>query len=201
MIIGMFTGIIRELSTLFSIDKGKYTFSKGPYTQSLNIGDSVAVNGCCLTCIELQKDSWSAEVVPETLSKTNLGTMKPQDRINCERPVKMQDALDGHLVQGHVDGVGTILKKELLPDRSYLLEISAPASVLKYLIPKGSIAVDGVSLTIVTVCENGFTIALIPHTAENTTLGFKQVGHTVNLEADLIAKYVEKYASCATSLS
>lgn len=185
----MFTGIIREMGTLFSKRESTFTFTTSTVAKTLKIGDSVSVNGCCLTCIELHGNNFSAEIVPETFSKTNFGTLCLNELVNLERPMKMEDLLDGHLVQGHVDGIGFITSSNL---NSCLMEIQVPHSLLKMMVAKGSIAVDGVSLTIASIQKNSFSIALIPHTAKNTTLGFKEVGHSVNIEIDLIAKYIEK---------
>ncbi len=144
------------------------------------------MNGCCLTVVALGDGWWEADVTDETFDRTNLGDLQPGDPVNLERPVRLEDRLGGHLVQGHVDGVGTIV--EPAPD----LRVTAPAALLPLLVEKGSITVDGISLTVVEPTADGFTVAVIPHTAAVTTLGHKGVGARVNLEVDVIAKYVER---------
>ena len=158
----MFTGIVEEL------------------------GDSVAVNGCCLTVVEIGEGWWRADAVDETLSRTNLADLEPGDPVNLERPVRLADRLGGHLVQGHVDAVG-----ELVTAAPHL-RVKAPAELLRYVVTKGSITVDGCSLTVVDLFDDGFSVAIIPHTADVTTLGHKGPGDRVNLEVDLVAKYVER---------
>ncbi|HEV7536969.1 MAG TPA: riboflavin synthase, partial [Acidimicrobiia bacterium] len=161
------------------------------------LGASIAVNGCCLTVIEYQRVEfgdgwWAADAVEETLRRTCLGALAAGDRVNLERPVRLSDRLGGHIVQGHVDGVGEIAERERLADGSTRVVISAGDEVLRYVVEKGSIAVDGVSLTVAGVGEKAFDFALIPHTATVTTLGIKGPGAPVNLEVDLVAKYVER---------
>ena len=144
------------------------------------------MNGCCLTVVDAGDGWWKADVVDETLARTNLAGLNPGDVVNLERPVRLADRLGGHLVQGHVDAVGEVVVGA--PD----LRVRAPSEVLRYVVPKGSIAVDGCSLTVVDVFDDGFTVAVIPHTAKVTTLGVKGPGDKVNLEVDLLAKYVER---------
>ena len=183
----MFTGIVEELGTVRRIDPdGRIEFNAAKVASTLDVGASVAVNGCCLTAIELGADWFAVEAVPETLSRTNLDSLKEGSRVNLERPLALGGRLDGHLVQGHVDATGEVL--DPAPD----LRISAPADVLRYVVEKGSITVDGVSLTVVDVGDTSFSVAVIPHTAEVTTLGHRRTGDRVNLEVDLIAKYVER---------
>lgn len=192
----MFTGIVEELGIIQSIE----WFEKGArfHIQALKIledakvGDSISVNGCCLTIVNHQSQQWSCDVVQETLHRTNLKQLKVGERVNLERAVRYQDRLGGHLVQGHVDETGKILSKNVLPDGSWWVTIETSPAVLRYLIFKGSIAVDGVSLTIADLGEVSFSFAMIPHTAQMTTLGFKQCGDEVNLEIDLMAKYIER---------
>src|SRR5712692_3009486 len=150
------------------------------------------MNGCCLTVVGLDEVSYQVDVFEETLRITCLGSLRVGDRVNLERSVRLADRLGGHLVQGHVDGVGTIVSREPAPDGSLVVCIEAPASVLRYVVYKGSIAVDGISLTVAALDNTSFSIALIPHTQAVTTLGFRQPGDQVNLEADIVAKYVEK---------
>jgi riboflavin synthase len=150
------------------------------------VGDSISVNGCCLTVVDAGPGWWAADAVAETLRRTNLGDLKAGDPVNLERSLSLGSRLGGHLVQGHVDGVGTITKPA--PE----LAVTAPEAVRRYLVEKGSVTVDGVSLTVVSVTAEGFTVAVIPHTMGVTTLGRKATGDKVNLEADVIAKYAER---------
>ncbi|MBC7104592.1 MAG: riboflavin synthase, partial [Firmicutes bacterium] len=152
---------------------------------------SIAVNGACLTVTALGGDSFTADVMAETLARTNLGELRPGDRVNLERALRLGDRLGGHLVTGHVDGVGVLLERRR-QDISEVIAVQAPPEVLRYLVPKGAVAVDGVSLTVVDYDTGSFRVAIVPHTARHTTLGFKRPGAKVNLEADLIGKYVAK---------
>jgi riboflavin synthase len=154
--------------------------------EDAKVGDSIAVNGCCLTAVEVGRGWWAADAVDETLDRTNLGRLAPGDSVNLERPVRLSDRLGGHLVQGHVDAVGEIVTPA--PD----LQVRAPAHLLRYIVEKGSITVDGCSLTVVQPLEDGFLVAVVPHTAAVTTLGFKGPGALVNLEVDVVAKYAER---------
>jgi len=182
----MFTGIVEELGTVNARDGGRFTFEAATVLEDLKIGDSVAVNGCCLTVVEIGEGWWRADAVDETLQRTNLADLRAGDPVNLERPVRLADRLGGHLVQGHVDAVGEIV--DAAPD----LRVKAPSDLLKYVVTKGSITIDGCSLTIVDVFDDGFAVAIIPHTAEVTTLGRKGAGDRVNLEVDMVAKYVER---------
>jgi riboflavin synthase len=161
------------------------------------MGASIAVNGCCLTAVEFGDGWWAADAVEETLRRTCLGVLQVGDRVNLERPVRLSDRLGGHIVQGHVDGVGEIAERSTLADGSTRVVVAAADSVLRYVVEKGSIAVDGVSLTVAGISpassgSGSFEFALIPHTATVTTLGIKAQGAPVNLEVDLVAKYVER---------
>lgn len=191
----MFTGLVEELGILREMRRGPHsallTINAQKIPADLKIGDSVSVNGVCLTVTAFDNQSITADVMAETLDKSNLGDLKPGDRINMERALRLGDRLGGHLVSGHIDGVGTIIKKETF-DIAVLITISALAEVMRYIIKKGSVAVDGTSLTVVDRREEMFTVSLIPHTAHATTLGHKDVGQTVNLEGDMIGKYVEQ---------
>jgi riboflavin synthase len=182
----VFTGIVEELGTVRNRDGGEFVFEGLVVTEDAKVGDSIAVNGCCLTVTDLGDGWWEATAVPETLSRTNLGQLQPGDRVNFERPVRAADRLGGHIVQGHVDCTGEVV--EPAPN----LRIRMPAELTKYVVEKGSITVDGCSLTVVEALPDGFTVAIIPHTAEVTTLGRKGPGDTVNLEVDMVAKYVER---------
>ena len=185
----MFTGIVEELGRFVSAEGERYRFAAELVLDESELGASIACNGCCLTLVDKGEGWWEADVSDETLRRTALGALAPGDPMNFERPVRLADRLGGHLVQGHVDGVGTIV--DPAPD----LRVRAPDDVVKYLVEKGSITVDGVSLTVVDVLEDGFTVALIPHTADVTTLGVRQPGDKVNLEVDVVAKYVERLVS------
>ncbi|HEX2274271.1 MAG TPA: riboflavin synthase [Acidimicrobiales bacterium] len=180
----MFTGIVEELGHLAARHGGRFRFTAGRVVA--DVGDSIAVDGCCLTVVGRGQGWWEADVVDETLSRTTLGGLDVGDAVNLERPLRLADRLGGHLVQGHVDAVGEVRRPA--PD----LMVSAPRSVLRYVVEKGSIAVDGCSLTVAQVHDDGFEAAIVPHTAEVTTLGRKRSGDHVNLEADLVAKYVER---------
>ena len=180
----MFTGLIEELGSLASREGMRFRFEAGVVTADAKLGDSIAVNGCCLTVVELGQGFWAADVVEETLARTTLGSLQPGDPVNLERPLRLVDRLGGHVVQGHVDGLGEVLTP-------------APALVVgtadtRYLVEKGSVAVDGVSLTVVAVADDRFSVAVIPHTAAVTTLGRLRPGDHVNLEFDILAKYVER---------
>ena len=182
----MFTGIVEELGQLESLENGRLRIAATKVLDDVSIGDSIAVNGCCLTVVAFGEDWWEADVSDETISRTSIRSLHSGDGINLERAVKMSDRLGGHLVQGHVDAVGTIV--EPVPD----LRIELPVSLTRYLVEKGSVTVDGVSLTVVDALDDGFTVAIIPHTAEVTTLGAKRPGDLVNIEVDVMAKYVER---------
>ncbi|MEW5897800.1 MAG: riboflavin synthase [Bacillota bacterium] len=191
----MFTGIIEELGTLRQIVRGtasaRLKIEARHVLEGTRAGDSIAVNGVCLTVTALDKNFFTADVMAETLAKTNLGQLAPGDRVNLERALRLDARLGGHLVSGHIDGVGTILRREP-HDIATLLTVGAPAGVMRYIIKKGSVAIDGISLTVIDFNDSSFQVSLIPHTAALTTLGFKRPGDTVNLEADLIGKYVER---------
>ena len=185
----MFTGIVEELGRVRSRDAEtggtRFVFDASVVTDDAAIGASIAVNGVCLTVVEHGEGWWAADAVDETLVRSNLGDLQPGDPVNLERPVRVGDRLGGHVVQGHVDAVGEILAGA--PD----LEVSIPDELRRYVVEKGSITVDGCSLTVVKPLPHSFTVAVIPHTADVTTLGHKGPGDRVNLEVDTIAKYVE----------
>lgn len=181
----MFTGIVEELGAVRSREGAKLRLGATKVLGDVSLGDSIAVNGCCLTVVAFGDDWWEADVTDETYARTNLGDLDVGDPVNLERPVRLEDRLGGHLVQGHVDAVGEIVRPA--PD----LEVRVPGELMRYIVEKGSITVDGVSLTVVEPLAEGFTVALIPHTAEVTTLGHKGPGDRVNLEVDVVAKYVE----------
>jgi riboflavin synthase len=193
----VFTGIVEELGVVEGIeDQGdaiRLTV-RGPHVLSdASLGDSIAVNGCCLTVAEREQETFTADVMRETLDKTSLGALEPGSRVNLERSVTAQTRLGGHIVQGHVDATGAIVART--PSEHWeLVEISLPSALAHYLVDKGSITVDGVSLTVAALDdEQGtFTVSLIPETLARTTLGLKGTGDPVNLEVDVIAKYVER---------
>jgi riboflavin synthase len=191
----MFTGIVEEMGAVSAIEKSltgtRLTFLASTVMSDLKIGDSVGVNGTCLTVVSRGEREFSVEVSPETLAVTTLGQLAAGAPVNLERAMKLNQRLGGHMVAGHVDGIGTILTRQ--PDsNAIILECEAPKEILRYCVPKGSITVDGISLTINQVTDRSFAVAIIPHTVKVTTLGLKQVGDQVNLESDLIGKYVER---------
>src|SRR5688572_9722807 len=191
----MFTGIVEELGTVEHVeDQGdavRLTIGASVVLEDVHDGDSIAVNGCCLTVVEHDATRWTADVMQETLDKTSLHGVQPGDRVNLERAVTADKRLGGHIVQGHVDGVGRIVGRT--PSEHWeVVEVEMPTDMAKYLVDKGSITVDGVSLTVVEAGDDRFTVSLIPETLARTTLGFRQPGDRVNLEVDVIAKHVEK---------
>lgn len=191
----MFTGIIEEIGVLqeFSLGNGFGVMEiKCSYVlEETKIGDSIATNGVCLTVKEKSSNSFKAEVMGETLAKSNLGNLKVGDKLNLERALRLSDRLGGHIVSGHIDGIGKIVSVKEERDGTWFT-ISAPNDVLKYIIYKGSIGIDGISLTVAYVDENVFKVSVIPHTLENTILPYKKVNSVVNLECDLVGKYIEK---------
>jgi riboflavin synthase len=186
----VFTGIVEELGRLRSRDGRRFVFEASDVLVDAKIGDSIAHNGCCLTVVEIGDAWYAVDVVDETLRRTNLGDLRPGDPVNLERPMRANGRFDGHIVQGHVDGTGEVVAPA--PDLRIAI---ADRRLLRYLVEKGSITVDGVSLTVVAVLDDGFTVAIIPHTAEVTTLGGRRAGERVNLETDVLAKYVERLLS------
>ena len=191
----MFTGLIAELGTAERLAEGstscQLTVRAQKILPGVNIGDSIAVNGVCLTVVHLQGNRFTADVMPETVRRTTLRQLQPGDRVNLEKALRPTDGLDGHIVQGHVEGVGTI--REISPEGNALAyRIETPKELLRYIVEKGSVAIDGISLTVTETDDTGFSVSLIPHTAKMTTLGYKSVGDSVNLETDILARYVEK---------
>lgn len=191
----MFTGIIEEVGTLegFSIGNGfgLMEIKCNEILEDSKIGDSIATNGVCLTIKEKSSNSFTAEVMGETLSKSNLGSLKVGDKLNLERALKLSDRLGGHIVSGHIDGVGKIVSIKEENDGIWFT-IAAPKEVLKYIIYKGSIGIDGISLTVAFIDGEVFKVSVIPHTLDNTILLNKKVNSKVNLECDLVGKYIEK---------
>lgn len=194
----MFTGIIEELGSVKALrrDAGaaRLTISASTVLGSTVLGDSIAVNGVCLTVVDMTKNDFSADVAMETLKVTNLGDLKIGAKVNLERALQLSARIGGHLVSGHVDGIGRIREKRE-EGNGWRVFIDAPETVQRYVIKKGSIAIDGISLTVADLERAGFSIAMIPHTAKLTTLGFKSTGDSVNLESDVIGKYVERLLS------
>jgi riboflavin synthase len=192
----VFTGIVEEVGTVRGVHPigggARIEIAATQVLTDLAIGASIAVNGCCLTVVELGEGGFAADAVTETLTRTELGDLEAGDAVNLERPVRLEDRLGGHLVQGHVDAVGHIRAREPLADGSRRVEFAAPPYVLRYIVEKGSVTVDGISLTVADVLDDGFAVAVIPHTLAVTTLGSKTVGDPVNLEVDIVAKYVER---------
>jgi riboflavin synthase len=182
----VFTGIVEELGRVVHRDGERMRIECSTVLSDIELGASIAVNGCCLTAVAWGDGWWEAELSDETWRRTSLGDLVPGAPVNLERPVRLSDRLGGHLVQGHVDGVGEIV--DPAPD----LRVRCDRDLLRYVVEKGSITVDGISLTVVEPLEDGFTVAVIPHTAAVTTLGHAGPGTRVNLEVDVTAKYVER---------
>lgn len=188
----MFTGIVEEVGQVRSFRDGVLDIQAKTVLEGTKIGDSVAVNGACLTVTSLQHDGFTMHVVPETLRKTNLGDLRPGDGVNLERAIALGDRLGGHIVQGHIEGTGELVT--CTPDGSdgVLARYKAPKALLRYIVAKGFIAVDGVSLTIIDATSEAFSVTLIPFTREHTNLATRRPGDRVNLETDIVARYVER---------
>jgi riboflavin synthase len=193
----MFTGIVEEVGSVKSVEPGRLVIAALTVMDDLSLGDSISVSGACLTVASRDDDSFSVDVVPETLRRTNLGSLAAGDGVNLERSLAMGGRLGGHIVQGHVDATGTIDGIEVERE-ALLVSVGAPMSVMRYVVEKGFIAVDGTSLTVVNCFDRGFTVTLIPYTRANTVLGARRVGDSVNLEVDILAKYVERLQSGTT---
>jgi riboflavin synthase len=191
----MFTGIIRERGRVTGVERGADSVRlrlDAPLTAAQTaIGDSVAVNGVCLTAVTAEDGALAFDAVPETLRRSSLGRLEPGDDVNLEPALRVGDSLGGHYVQGHVDGVGSVRSSTAAGD-DVIVSIDTPPELLRYLVEKGSVTVEGVALTVTEVDEQGFSVALVPHTLAETTLGSLAVGHPVNLEVDVLAKYVER---------
>ncbi len=196
----MFTGLIEEIGSVRHVvsgaEWGSIAIGCRNVLSGTKIGDSIAVNGVCLTVTDLKKDGFTADVMAETLHRSSLGTLRRGDPVNLERAMPADGRFGGHIVAGHIDGTGVLSRKERIGN-AVLLEISAAPAILYEIVEKGSIAIDGVSLTVVSVSENGFTVSIIPHTGAQTILLEKNTGSTVNLETDVIAKYVRRFTSPA----
>ena len=191
----MFTGIVEEMGTVRRLNQSpnrcELELSAAKVLEGTQIGDSIAVNGVCLTVIRMDKDHFTADVMPETLRRSNLGQLKTGSKVNLERAMAADGRFGGHIVAGHIDGTGTI--RSMQPEgNAVLVTISAAPELLRYVVEKDSIAIDGISLTVAKVSHTDFTVSLIPHTGEETTLLKHRSGEIVNLETDIIGKYVEK---------
>lgn len=191
----MFTGIVEELGVIKAVRRGadsaQLIIEAARVIEGSRVGDSIMVNGVCLTSVHFGERDFTADVMAETLDKSNLGVLKTGDKVNLERALRLGDRLGGHIVSGHIDGVGTVARREK-HDIATLITIRAPEAVMRYIIKKGSVAIDGISLTVVDFAPDTFQVSLIPHTARETTLGFKKAGDSVNLEGDIIGKYIER---------
>ena len=191
----MFTGIVEELAQIKTIESKiqgiSFTIAAKTVMDDIKIGDSISVNGVCLTIVDKEKDSFSMDLVEETLNKSNLGELKVEDYVNLERAMKVSDRFGGHIVQGHVETLGVILEKQMNDDEA-VISVGLDPEWMRYCIPKGSITLDGVSLTITAINGNIVEIALIPYTLENTTLGIKEKSDTLNIETDIIGKYIDR---------
>ena len=192
----MFTGIIEGLGTITKIrssGQGKRLTIEADYPlDHAKIGDSIAVSGACLTAVMIEGKSFEVDVSPETLSKTTFGKAKIGDRVNLERALRLSDRIDGHLVSGHIDGIGSVKNIKTLGN-AIIITFEVPESLSRYMIKKGSVAVDGISLTINNCDHDNFEVSIIPHTAKLTSIGFKKIGDHVNIETDMIGKYVERF--------
>lgn len=192
----MFTGIIKELGKVVRLAPGPVDFKlhiRAPHTAAeLAIGDSVCINGVCLTVVDRTADSFTVDVMPETVRRTNLGSLTSGEKVNLEPSLRVGDKVGGHWVSGHVDGVGTIRQKRT-EQNAVILSVGVPHELTRFLVPKGSVALDGISMTVVESGTDYVTVSVIPHTAEVTTLGFREIGDTLNLEMDMMGKVVVRY--------
>jgi riboflavin synthase len=192
----MFTGIVEELGVVERIDGrgdgARLRIQCRKTIEGSREGSSIAVNGVCLTAVDLEASSFAADLAPETMRRSNLGDLRPGSRVNLERPLSVSDRLSGHIVQGHVDGTGELLAFEELGDNNWWMQVRVPPDLDRYLVFKGSIAIDGISLTVAEVRSDVVAITVIPYTYRNTTLGTRKPGDRLNLECDMLAKHVEK---------
>ena len=188
----MFTGIVEEMGVLYSRQENRLTFKAKKILDELEIGDSIAVNGICLTVISFNHEGFTVEVMPETLKRSNLGMVETGGKVNLERALTLARPLGGHFVQGHVDGIGRVKTVTKIPGAT-IIKLVAPANIIRYIVDKGFIAVDGISLTVVEQIGVEITLSIVGHSLSNTTLGSLKAGDVVNLEADILAKYVEKF--------
>ncbi|MGF7058547.1 riboflavin synthase [Brassicibacter mesophilus] len=192
----MFTGLVEEIGTVESViigaNSAKITIRAKKVLEDIKLGDSISTNGVCLTVTNHTENGFSIDVMPETMRRSNLGTLKNGSRINLERALKLGDRLGGHIVSGHIDGVGTVrgFKKE---DNATWIHIGAKQEIIKYIVQKGSVAIDGTSLTVADVDDSSFKVSIIPLTRDETTILEKNIGDQVNLECDMVGKYIEKF--------
>ena len=192
----MFTGIVEEVGTVASAEPGRLTIKAGLVLSDAKVGVSICINGTCLTVTGFDSSSFSVDVVPETLRRTNLGALSAGDSVNLERSMPANGRFGGHIVQGHIDATGTV--KSIEQDgEAHLVTFNAPPSIMRYVVEKGFITVDGASLTVVNCDNDSFVVTIIPHTRENTVFRDRREGEAVNLEADIVAKYVERLSSGA----
>lgn len=192
----MFTGLVEECGRVLALepvgDGIRLRIAASTVLDDVTMGASIAVNGVCLTVVAFDDESFSIDAVPETMDRSSLGSLEPGSAVNLERSVRAHDRLGGHIVQGHVDGTTTITRIDALEDGSFEYHFGLDEQTARYVVEKGSITVDGISLTVASLSDDGFSIAVIPHTAAVTTLGERAVGDVVNLEVDVLAKYVER---------
>jgi riboflavin synthase len=191
----MFSGIVAEVGTVKAVEGSQeaaaLTIEASSTFADVAVGESIAVNGVCLTVVQQHGSTFAVDVSPETLRTTNLGELRSEDGVNLERSLSLNDRIGGHLVSGHVDGVGTIIDKRSEANALHY-DIQVPTALMRYIVPKGSVSIDGISLTVVACRPEGFQVTIIPHTAAITLIGRKGIGATVNLECDMIGKYVER---------
>jgi riboflavin synthase len=190
----MFTGIVEEVGTVRTVEPARLVVAATTVMDDLKVSDSICVNGACLTVTARDDATFSVDVIPETLRRTNLGALEEGDPVNLERPLAVGGRLGGHIVQGHVDATGTV-ESVSVEGEALLLRFRAPPTLMRYVVEKGFIAVDGTSLTVVDCDSQSFVVTVIPYTRDNTVFGTRRVGDSVNLEADVVAKYVERLAT------
>ncbi len=194
----MFTGFIEEIGRVTSVSSNKLAIAASTVLKGTKLGGNISVNGICLTVTNLNASSFSVDIMPETLKRTNLGLLRAGDEVNLERPLTLGKLLENHLVQGHVDATGRVASV-VSEDEMTMMGFKAPSEVMHYVVEKGFITVDGVSLTVVAQDSSSFQVAVVSYTQKNTTLGRRQVGELVNLEVDIIAKYVERFSQAGTT--
>ena len=194
----MFTGIIEEVGRITAISSGKLSIAASKVLQGMELGGSMSVNGACLTVKAFSGNSFTVDIMPETLKRISLGLLRAGDEVNLERPLTMEKFLGGHLVQGHIDGTGRIASV-MKQDETILVKVEASSEIMRYIVEKGFIAVDGISLTVINMDESSFKVSVVDYTLKNTNLGFRTTGDNVNLEVDIIAKYVERFNKSSSS--
>ncbi len=194
----MFTGFIEEIGRVTSVSSNKLAIAASTVLEGTKLGGNICVNGICLTVTKLSAGAFTVDIMPETLRRTNLGLLRAGDAVNMERPLTLAKLLENHLVQGHIDATGRVASVSQ-EDEAIMMSFEAPPEVMRYVVEKGFITVDGVSLTVVTQDTSSFLVAIVSYTQKNTTLGRRQVGELVNLEVDIIAKYVERFSQTGTT--